>query len=343
MFLHENVEPPATTLFQNKTLFYSPFVNERGSFLLTKILELIDDFKLNQQIQGRKPKYVEMCIWRLTRWQEFMKDELGILEVEDVQPIHIKKFIQHRQHLGNEKPITINNNIATLKVFYNYLMDEEFIDEMENPLRRIKSLKEEKKVIVTFNDEEVKRIINDVKEETYSNIRDKLILIMLFDTGIRVSELCGIREQDISARHILIHGKGSKQRLVYISKTMRKYMRKFDEAKRKRFSHKYSDEIEEYYFLDQCAQQMHRSRINKILKEHCNNAGVREEIRCSPHDCRHYFAQKQLRNGIDVYSLSRLLGHFDTQMTAKYLRGLEQDSILEIGRLHSPLNDFGIK
>ena len=47
-------------------------------------LELIDDFKLNQQIQGRKPKYVEMCIWWLTRWQEFMKDELGILEVEDV-------------------------------------------------------------------------------------------------------------------------------------------------------------------------------------------------------------------------------------------------------------------
>lgn len=60
---------------------------------------------------------------------------------------HIKKFIQHRKHLGNEKPNTINNNIATLKFFFNYLMDEEFIDEMDNPLRRIKSLKEEKKVM----------------------------------------------------------------------------------------------------------------------------------------------------------------------------------------------------
>lgn len=309
---------------------------------MVRIIELIDDFKMNQEIIGRKPKYVQMCIWRLKRWQEFMEAECGIEDIEEVEAIHIKKYIQYRQQLGAEKPITLNNNIATLKVFINYLIDEEYLEEKCNPMRRIKSMKEEKRVILTFNDEEVKRIINDVKEETYSNIRDKLILIMLFDTGIRVSELCDIKQADISMRHILIHGKGSKQRLVYISKTMRKYMRKFEEAKKQRFKHKDSHEVEDFYFLDQCAKQLHRSRINKILKEHCDNVGVREEIRCSPHDCRHYFAQKQLRNGIDVYSLSRLLGHFDTQETAKYLRGLEQDSILEIGRLHSPLNDIGI-
>lgn len=188
----------------------------------------------------------------------------------------------------------------------------------------------------------MRRIINDVKEVTYSNIRDKLILNVLFDTGIRVSELCAIREQDISARQRLIHGKGSKQRLVYISKTMRKYMRKFEEIKKQRFKCKNVDEVEDFYFLDQCAKQLHRSRINKILKEHCDNVGVRKEVRCSPHDCRHYFAQKQLRNGIDIYSLSRLLGYFDTQETVKCLRGLEQDSILSIGRLHSPLNDANI-
>ena len=124
-----------------------------------------------------------------------------------MQPLHIKKYIQYRQQLGNEKPITINNNIATLKVFFNYLIDEEFIDEMDNPLRRIKSLKEEKRIIVTFNDDEVKRIINDVKEATYSNIHDKLMLIMLFDTGIHVSELCGIREQDIRKGIFLFKGK----------------------------------------------------------------------------------------------------------------------------------------
>ncbi|WP_404457743.1 tyrosine-type recombinase/integrase [Oceanobacillus kapialis] len=309
---------------------------------MTRITDLLEDFKLNQQIEGRKPKYIDLCSWRLSRWNKFMQTGFSIEEVEDVQAIHIKKYIQQRQQAGLEKPITINNNIATLKVFFNYLVDEEFLDELDNPMRRIRSMKEEKRVIATFNDSEVKRIINDVQEDTYYNIRDKLILIMLFDTGVRVSELCNIKNNDITTRTILIYGKGSKQRLVYISKTMRKYMRKFERAKQERFNHKYPEEVEDYYFLDQCAMKLHRSRINKILKEHCKNAGVREEIRCSPHDCRHYFAQKQLRNGIDVYSLSRLLGHYDTQMTAKYLRGLEQDSILEIGRLHSPLNNTNI-
>lgn len=310
---------------------------------MTKIKELIEDFKLNQEILGREKKYVDLCMFRLYRWERFTVKELSVTEAEDVTQLHIKKYIQERQRVGKEVNRTINNNIATLKVFFQYLVSEEFIDEQSNPMRRIKNLKEEKTVIVTFNDDEVSRIINDLKEETYSNVRDKLILIMLFDTGIRVSELCGIKNDDIARRHILIHGKGSKQRLVYISNIMRKYMRKYEELKQERFKKRLQDEIEDYYFLDQSAVRLSRSRINKILKEHCNNAGVRKEVRCSPHDCRHYFAQKQLRNGIDIYSLSRLMGHFDTQITSKYLRGLEQEDILQIGRLHSPLNGVKIK
>lgn len=310
---------------------------------MTKIIELIDDFQLNQKIQGRKKRYIELCIYRMNRWKDYMKNEFNIDDVEAVKAIHIKKFIQHLQELGVEQNITINGSIATLRVFFNNLVEDEFIDEFDNPIRRINNLKEEKKIIVTFNDDEVERIINDVKEETYSNVRDKLILIFLFETGCRVSELCNIKNSDISLKSILIHGKGSKERLVYISKLMRKYMRKYETMRRERFKYKLDDDIEDYYFLDQCAEEISRSRINKILKEHCNNAGVREEVRCSPHDCRHYFAQKQLKNGIDIYSLSRLLGHYDTQITSKYLRGLEQTDILDIGRLHSPLNNMKIK
>lgn len=309
---------------------------------MSKILELIDDFKLNQQIQARKKEYVAGCMYRLNRWYTYMKDVIGVDEAEDVMSMHIKKYIQHCQATGKEANITINGSIATLRVFFQYLVDEEFIDERDNPMRRIRNLKEDKRVILTFNDDEVHRIINDVGEETYSNVRDKLILIMLFDTGIRVSELCDIKNSDITRTHILIHGKGSKERLIYISKIMRRYMRKYEEMKQQRFKYTPSDEIQDYYFLDQCAERLSRSRINKILKEHSNNVGVRKEVRCSPHDCRHYFAQKQLKNGIDVYSLSRLMGHYDTQITSKYLRGMDQHDILEIGKLYSPLGRMGV-
>jgi len=202
----------------------------------------------------------------------------------------------------------------------------------------LRNLKEEKRIIHTFTDEEVKRILRDVQEGTYSNVRDKLILIFLFDTGIRVSELCDIKVSDVSVRHIVIRGKGSKQRLIYISKLMRRYMTKYEALKKLRFKKNHPNEIEDYYFLDQSAMRLSRSRINKILKEHCRNAGVRKEVRCSPHDCRHYFAHKQLKNGLDIYSLSRLMGHYDTQITSNYLRGLETEKILEVGRIKSPLN-----
>lgn len=309
---------------------------------MVKIIELLDDLYLNQKIEGKKLHYIQLCMARLNRWKDFMKQECDIEDIEDVRAIHIKSYIQMCQSTGKEINSTINGHIATLRVFFKYLVEEEYIEELDNPIRRIKNLKEDKRVIVTFNDDEVARVINDVKEETYSNIRDKLILILLFDTGIRVSELCNIKVNDISRKHILIHGKGSKERLVYISNIMRRYMRKYEKVKEERFSRKELSEIEDYYFLDQCAIQLSRSRINKILKEHCKNVGIRKEVRCSPHDCRHYFAQKQLRNGIDIYSLSRLMGHFDTQITSKYLRGLEQEDILDIGRVHSPLKDLRV-
>lgn len=200
-------------------------LTERGFFILVKLHELIDDFNLNQQVQGRKEKYIELCYYRLNKWRKFILSEFEIEEVEAAKGKHIKQYNLHAQNLDVEKAITINNAIATLRVFFNYLIEEEFIDEFDNVMRRISSLKEARSVINTFNDAEVSRVLQDVKEETYSNVRDKLILIMLFNTGIRVPELCSIRNSDIGRKSILIHGKGFKERMIYISKTMRRYMR----------------------------------------------------------------------------------------------------------------------
>lgn len=69
----------------------------------------------------------------------------------------------------------------------------------------------------------------------------------------------------------------------------------------------------------------------------------RKEIRCSPHTCRHYFAQSQLRNGLDVYSLSRLLGHEDISITKRYLQGMQDENIIEMSIKTSPLMNLKVK
>ena len=125
----------------------------------------MDDFKIEQQIKGRKKEYINLCYYRLDRWRKFIESEFAIEDAENVKPKHIKQYILYAQNRGLEKAITINNSLATLKVFYNYLVDEEFIDEMANPMRKIKSLKEDKRVITTFNDAEVSRILQDLKKK----------------------------------------------------------------------------------------------------------------------------------------------------------------------------------
>lgn len=168
-------------------------LTERGFFILVKLHELIDDFSLNQQIQGRKEKYIKLCNYRLNRCRDFVESEYNITELESVEPIHIKQFIRHCQQAGIEKVITINGNIATLRVFFIELVDDGWLDEMANPLRRIKNLKEEKRIIYTFTDEEVKRILRDVQEETYSNVSDKLMMfqfdILSFMEKVRKTNL----------------------------------------------------------------------------------------------------------------------------------------------------------
>ncbi|WP_348621525.1 site-specific integrase [Paenibacillus polymyxa] len=94
---------------------------------MTKINELIEDFRLNQEILGREERYIDLCLFRLYRWEEFTVKVLGVAETEDVTPLHIKKYIQERQRVGKEVNRTINNNIATLKVFFQYLVNEELL------------------------------------------------------------------------------------------------------------------------------------------------------------------------------------------------------------------------
>lgn len=116
---------------------------------MTKIHELIEDFKLDQEILGREKKYVDLCLFRLYRWERFTVKELGVPEAEEVTQLHIKKYIQERQRVGKEVNRTINNNIATLKVFPNTWLVRNLLMSRITPCGGLRTnLKEEKTVIV---------------------------------------------------------------------------------------------------------------------------------------------------------------------------------------------------
>lgn len=290
----------------------------------------------NLEILGRNKGTINNHIFYLNRFFDFLREQ-GLSEIEEIEPRHIRRYIKATLNRGKEKPITINKSTYILRSFFNFCVEEEIILESKNPIRHIKNLKQEKRVLVTFNDAEVTRIINYYNDNSYTDVRNKTILMALFDMGLRASEVCGIKNSDVTQTGVLIRGKGSKERVVYISPIVRKQMKKYERFRQNRFKKR---QPTEYYFLSQHADQIFRSTINKILDTACKYADIRPEVRASPHDCRHYFAQKQLRNGIDPYSLSRLMGHYDTSMTNVYLRGISDADIVERGVQTSPIMDL---
>lgn len=264
----------------------------------------------------------------------YLEKEFEVVEVEEVKTPHIKGYIKFLERQGR-KTSYINGIIKCFRAFFKYLIDEEIISL--NPMLRISWIRESKVIINTFNDDEISKMINVFKGTDYITIRNKTILAFLLDTGIRNLELCSIRNIDVKENSLTINqGKGRKDRRVALSPYLRKLIIRYIRCKDNYFKNRIIDENTPF-FLSYRFKPLTVEAIERVLKLCGEMANVRKDIRCSPHTCRHYFAQAQLRNGLDIYSLSRLLGHENISITKRYLQGLEDENIIEMSVKTSPL------
>ena len=154
---------------------------------------------------------------------------------------------------------------------------------------------------------------------------------MLFETGIRCWELCCIKPEDIHEDFIIINGKWHKQRVVPITPILKKALLRYELAKENYFKLKSKDN---YYFLSFHGKQLTNSAVEHLLKKYGQEI---EGIRVSPHTCRHFFAQQQVKMGTDLYTISRLLGHENLRVTQIYLNSLRDEEVIEIAKQNSVL------
>lgn len=267
------------------------------------LTKLLDEFLIEMKLRNRTERTIKSVRNNNNLFFKWLENEYGITEVEDVKRIHVKAYIQYKQSLGL-KPTYINSILKNLRMFFRYLEDEEYISI--NPVTKVAFQKEEKVIIETFTTDEVRRMLAVYGYTNFLDARNKCIMMMLFDTGIRNFELCEIQFADIRERTILIHGKGDKQRLVPISPALRKSMLKYEAKREKYIKERYQAE---YYFLSQKGRKLTIETIERVVRDCGRAAHVNEQIRCSPHTCRHTFAQMNIRNGLDVYSLTDFPGY----------------------------------
>lgn len=280
------------------------------------------EFEFNCQCRKLSDKTIRNYGKLIGYLLDYLKEQHKVLCLEDVRPMYIKVYLMMLQERG-AKPQYINDQLKAFKVLFRYLYEEGYTDSILT--ERIKNVKQPKTIIKTFTEQEVKKLTEYYSGHTFMEVRNRLMLMTFFDTGIRVSELIDLKLSQVKDEYILIHGKGDKERVVPKSPLLNKWMFKYLNTRKNFFAYR---RVPENVFLSRNGRPMTTEAIHRVIKIAGKAVGVSRDIRVSPHTCRHTFAQMQLKNGLDLYSLSRLMGHSNISITQRYLEGLRDFEVL---------------
>lgn len=280
------------------------------------------EFEFNCQCRKLSDKTIRNYGKLIGYLLDYLKEQHKVLCLEDVRPMYIKAYLMMLQERG-AKPQYINDQLKAFKVLFRYLYEEGYTDSILT--ERIKNVKQPKTIIKTFTEQEVKKMTEYYSGHTFMEVRNRLMLMTFFDTGIRVSELIDLKLSQVKDEYILIHGKGDKERVVPKSPLLNKWMFKYLSTRENFFAYR---RVPENVFLSRNGRPMTTEAIHRVIKIAGKAVGVSKDIRVSPHTCRHTFAQMQLKNGLDLYSLSRLMGHSSISITQRYLEGLRDFEVL---------------
>lgn len=280
------------------------------------------EFEFNCQCRKLSDKTIRNYGKLIGYLLDYLKEQHKVLCLEDVRPMYIKAYLMMLQERG-AKPQYINDQLKAFKVLFRYLYEEGYTDSILT--ERIKNVKQPKTIIKTFTEQEVKKMTEYYSGHTFIEVRNRLMLMTFFDTGIRVSELIDLKLSQVKDEYILIHGKGDKERVVPKSPLLNKWMFKYLSTRENFFAYR---RVPENVFLSRNGRPMTTEAIHRVIKIAGKAVGVSRDIRVSPHTCRHTFAQMQLKNGLDLYSLSRLMGHSSISITQRYLEGLRDFEVL---------------
>lgn len=205
---------------------------------------------------------------------------------------------------------SISRHLIAIKVFFRFLKREKEIDN--NVTLYLQSPKLWQVIPEVLTLEEVEALLEQPDMKTCAGVRDKAILELLYACGLRVSELCRIKIQDLDEDSVRVFGKGRKERIVPLG---RKASQAIDEYLLKyRDSGNSEDSV--YLFLNNRGKPLNRIAVWKMIKEYGRQAGIVKNL--SPHTMRHSFATHLLDNGAELRVIQEMLGHASISSTDRY-------------------------
>lgn len=238
----------------------------------------------------------------------FFKDylETNNLSYQDIDYSNIRKFYNYMETLKYSKN-TISRKISSLRSFYKYLARNNCVNY--NPFSLTKGPKKDKLLPKFLYYNELEELFNSCDIKDFYGVRNRLILEMLYATGIRVGELEYIKINDINNydKSIKVFGKGSKERIVYYNSYTEEILNKYLSLR--------TDNCQ-YLFINKNKKRLTARGVRYILDKIITKTSL--EMKISPHMIRHSFATHMLNEGCDLLSVQELLGHESLKATQVY-------------------------
>ena len=272
-------------------------------------------------IEGRR-LFVEKLLWF------FEHRQYGVCGPAEMRQLFVyltEAHLSPEGRWGNPRlrkplrPVTVKTLYVQCRVLFNWMIEQNYLEE--SPLKRIKAPRALADQISPFRSDQIENLLTTAQKSRHPR-RDETIILMLLDTGLRASELIGLRlcDIDMDTRSCVVIGKGNKKRTVYFGRPTTKALYKYLKE--------HPREADDALFTADrgitAGEALTRSGLLQLVERLGKKAGI-ELTRCSPHTFRHTFAVEFLRNGGNVFSLQQMLGHSNLQMTNRYVAFAEAD------------------
>jgi site-specific recombinase XerD len=314
---------------------------------------LVNGFVLTKQTEGKSPRTVEFYSENLKRFLWYASRQGWSDDIRMVTQWHVREFLGY---LANEKgrwglegnglessqgkvsQATLHHYFVVLANFFGWVVREGFMPE--SPMAKIKVAKAKVKVVKPYTLEEIRRMIGvcdcDYEHNAkFLGSRNKAMVLVLLDSGVRLSELIGMRLEDVNTSNgnTRVMGKGGKERVVRIGKVAQKALWRY-------FMHRGDNGCHEVWLSEE-RKPLSCGGVQCLVERLKERAGI--DGSGSVHRFRHTFALNFLRADKNVFNLQYLLGHSELEMVRRYTATLGMEDALKAHEKASPVDMMGLR
>ncbi len=284
------------------------------------LADIISEYLSALKVAGRSPKTISWYADMLREFVRFTERDGGRATLADLAPVQVRRWLLAIQSGRSRSlsPSSMASRVRTVKAFGTWIASE--LELPANPVRSVPVPHVPERLIPSLREADVLALLRALDAASQQPERDRAIMFLLLDTGLRLSEAAGIRVRDLDLieGRCRVLGKGGRERVVPLGRKTRRALRRC-------LAGRGMLRPDDALFIRRGGRPLHPRGIQQVVRRLSRRTALAS--RCSPHVLRHTFARSFLVNGGDVFSLQRILGHSPSslQVTRRYVDLLDDD------------------